>query len=177
MCRLFIYFNEWSSADSCVSQRVMAKTETIEISNHPINLWTAAGSGGQEHGNRTPETRHCTDIYQILFSPGCKAPLRDNNYWAHNHFSQRVIRLGFQSEKGNVLVFLVIIRLSKEAAFLVGISHVFLWTCSKLEHWCYSPWARYVLHPQVALNNLILIRMTIERVCRMYLFLFSGYFD
>ncbi len=30
------------------------------------------------------------------------------------------------------------------------------------------PWAWYVLHPQVALNNLILIRMTIERVCRMY---------
>ncbi len=27
---------------------------------------------------------------------------------------------------------------------------------------CPTPWARYVLHPQVALNNLILIRMTIE---------------
>ncbi len=40
-----------------------------------------------------------------------------------------------------------------------------------------SPWARYILHPQVALNNLILIRMTIERVCPMYLFLFSGCFD
>ncbi len=25
----------------------------------------------------------------------------------------------------------------KEAAFLVRIFHVFLWTCSKLEHWCY----------------------------------------
>ena len=30
-------FNERSSADSCVSQRVMAKTETKRLSNHLIN--------------------------------------------------------------------------------------------------------------------------------------------
>ncbi len=27
---------------------------------------------------------------------------------------------------------------TKEAAFLVRIFHVFLWTCYKLEHWCYK---------------------------------------
>ncbi len=29
------------------------------------------------------------------------------------------------------------LTLTKEAAFLVRIFHVFLWSCSKLEHWCY----------------------------------------
>ena len=33
---LSLKFNEWSSADSCVSQRVMGKTETKGICNHPI---------------------------------------------------------------------------------------------------------------------------------------------
>ncbi len=40
-----------------------------------------------------------------------------------------------------------------------------------------TPWAPYLLLPQVALNNIILIRMTIERVCLIYLFLFSGCFN
>ncbi len=42
--------------------------------------------------------------------------------------------------------------------------------------WWPSPWAQHVLHPQVALNILIRIRVTIEQVCWMYLFLFSGCF-
>ena len=40
-----------------------------------------------------------------------------------------------------------------------------------------SPGTQYVLHPQVAMNILILIGMTTERVCWMYLFSFSGCFN
>ncbi len=38
----------------------------------------------------------------------------------HNHFSQWVIKLGFRGEKGNVFVFLVIIRFQNSKIIIVG---------------------------------------------------------
>ena len=62
-------YNERSSADSCVPQRVTAKTGRIHDLYHVCEL-------DKIQMNRRTDGR--TDNLQILFSPGCDQPLRDN---------------------------------------------------------------------------------------------------
>ena len=69
--------NERSSADSCVLQRIMTKTETKGIYNH-LNGDPDSVCKQQIPDKTDTEYGTGNDNVQILFSPGCEQPLRDN---------------------------------------------------------------------------------------------------
>ena len=60
-------------------QTAVSRKELRQITNNNNQMIDLPGVGGQVRHAGCGQVRHAgDDNYQILFSPGCKQPLRDN---------------------------------------------------------------------------------------------------